>query len=194
MRAAIYARVSTTDQTNALQIAELRRYAQARRWKVVEIYQDTATGATTARPGLTAVLEAARARAIDVILVWKLDRFGRSTVNLLNNLRELEAAGVRFIATTQGIDTDTANPVSRFLISILSAAAELERELIGERVRAGIAAARARGVEFGRPAAVFRRDQAVILRAQGMSFRAIANELNTSHATVYRYLRANTTP
>ena len=190
MRCALYARVSTSDQNNSVQIAELTAYASARKWEILEVHQDQMSGSKATRPGLTAILDAARARKIDVVLVWKLDRFGRSVKDLLLNIQILESAGVRFIATTQGIDTDHSNPVSRFTLQILAAVAELEREMIRERIGAGIAAAKARGVKFGRHQKIWNRHQAQEMRLAGSSMREIAETLEVGIGTVHRLLSA----
>lgn len=137
MRAAIYARVSTTDQNCELQIRELQAYAERQSWSIAETYQDAISGAKANRPALNRLMFDARARKFDCLLVWKLDRFGRSLVDCLNNIKTLEENGVRFIAVTQGLDTDLQNPASRFLLHVLGAAAEFERSLIRERTQAG---------------------------------------------------------
>src|SRR5215469_1966528 len=137
MRAAIYARVSTTDQNCELQLRELQAYGERQGWSIVETYQDTLSGAKSNRPDLNRSMFDARSRKFDCLLVWKLDRFGRSLVDCLNNIRTLEENGIRFIAATQGIDTDQQNPASRFLLHVLGAAAEFERSLIRERAQAG---------------------------------------------------------
>ena len=137
MRAAIYARVSTTDQNCELQIRELQAYAERQSWSIAETYQDAISGAKANRPALSRLMFDARARKLDCLLVWKLDRFGRSLVDCLNNIKTLEENGVRFIAVTQGLDTDLQNPASRFLLHVLGAAAEFERSLIRERPQAG---------------------------------------------------------
>jgi DNA invertase Pin-like site-specific DNA recombinase len=137
MSAAIYARVSTTDQNCEMQLRELRSYAERQGWGVMETYQDTMSGAKASRPDLNRLITDARTRKFDCLLVWKLDRFGRSLVDCLNNIRTPEENGVRFIAVTQGLDTDQQNPASRFLLHVLGAAAEFERALIRERTQAG---------------------------------------------------------
>jgi len=130
MRAAVYARVSTTDQNCELQIRELQACADRQGWSIVDTYQDTMSGAKANRPDLNRLMLDARARKFDCLLVWKLDRFGRSLVDCLNNIRTLEENGIRFIAVTQGLDTNQQNPASRFLLHVLGAAAEFERALI----------------------------------------------------------------
>jgi putative DNA-invertase from lambdoid prophage Rac len=190
MKAAIYARVSTADQHNEIQIRELTEYADRRIWEVASVYQDTMSGAKAKRPGLDRLMADAGQRRFDVVLVWKLDRFGRSVVDFLNNVRELGQHGVRFMAVTQNIDTDEGNPAGRFNMNILAAVAEFERELIRERVNAGLKLARARGKRLGRPRKVFARYQVAQLRRDGLSLRQIARRLNVGEATVRRVLRA----
>jgi len=119
----------------------------------------------------------ARQRRFDVVLVWKLDRFGRSVVHCVSGIQELASLGVRFIATSQGLDTDESNPASKLLLHILAAVAQFERELIRERTIAGIRVAQANGKHVGRPKRVFRRDELVGLRENGQSWRAIASQL-----------------
>ena len=193
MRTALYARVSTSDQNNEIQLLELKRYALARGWMIPFVFQDTASGASGDRPGLQALLTAARRRFFDVVLVWKLDRFGRSSIDLATNLKELDSLGIRFIAISQGIDTDQSNPVSRFLIQILSACAELEREMIAERVRAGIEQAKRKGIRLGAPKKIFDRAAVPKLRREGYPIRAIALLLKISTATVRRELEKHAT-
>lgn len=118
------------------------------------------------------------------MLVTKLDRFGRSVMNLNNHLALLASAGVRFVATSQGIDTDASSPMSRLMVQLLAAFAEFERELIRERVKSGQAAARARGKHCGRPKRIFRRDLAASMRAEGKSWRVIARDLGVPVSTV----------
>lgn len=119
-------------------------------------------------------------------LVWKLDRFGRSLINCVAGIQELAVAVVRFIAVSQGLDTDASNPTSRLLLHILASVAEFERELIKERVSAGLKHARSKGVRIGRPRRVFDRQRALDMRQQGMSFPAIARALGVGQGTVVR--------
>ena len=118
------------------------------------------------------------------MLVWKLDRWGRSIRDSINSIQELVGLGVRFIAVTQNLDTDESNPMARFMLHIMAAFAELEREIIRERVVAGVKAARANGKRLGRPQRVFRRDEALRLRNEGWSWRRIATKLNVPVTTV----------
>jgi DNA invertase Pin-like site-specific DNA recombinase len=137
VRAAIYIRVSTSDQNAEMQTRELNEYATRQGWDILATYQDVMSGAKSNRPGLAKVMADAQMKRFDVLLCWKLDRFGRSLVDCLNNIQELERCGIRFIAVTQGLDTDLRNPASRFLLHVLGAAAEFERALIRERPRQG---------------------------------------------------------
>jgi len=128
-----YVRISTADQRCELQVRELREYAERQGWQIADIYEDVSSGAKVSRPALNRLIADARARKFDCLLIWKLDRFGRSLVDCLNNIKILEENGIRFIAVTQGLDTDLQNPASRFLLHVLGAAAEFERALIRER-------------------------------------------------------------
>src|SRR3989441_13326961 len=191
MKAAIYARVSTTDQNCELQLAELREYIRRHGWENTVEYVDTGwSGAKASRPEFDRLMKDASQREFDAILCWKLDRFGRSLLHCKTALQDLQAHGVRFIATSQNIDTDESNPAARFLLHILMAAAEFERELIRERSMAGLK--RYRGQEaagkvgkeihsrsgkdlpVGRPRRFFDRQQVFQLRAKGLSYRQIA--------------------
>jgi len=187
MRAAIYARVSTTDQDNSLQIAELTEYVKRRGWELAGIYQDTLSGARADRPGLDRLMRDARLRRFDVVVVWKLDRFGRSLVDCVSAIQELAGLGIRFIATSQGLDTDESNPASKLLLHILAAVAQFERELIRERVQAGVRRARARGKRIGRPQKVFDREEVHRLRRQGLSIAKIAERMGLGVGTVARF-------
>jgi putative DNA-invertase from lambdoid prophage Rac len=191
---AIYARVSTADQTNAIQVRELKEYVERRGWKLVSVYQDQMSGAKASRPGLDQLMADARRRRFDVVVVWKLDRFGRSLVHCVSRIQELASLGIRFIATSQGLDTDESNPASKLLVHILAAVAQFERELIRERVSAGMRAAKAHGTKtgnaIGRPRRIFDRDEVVRLRATGRSIEKIARQMNIGAGTVVRVLQA----
>jgi len=181
MKAALYARTSTTDQNCELQLSELREHVQRRGWslKKEHEYMDTGfSGSKASRPALDRLMADAAQRRFDVVLVYKLDRFGRSVLHLNQQLAALDSHRIRFIAVTQGLDTDLSNPPSRLLLQVLAAVAQFERELIRERTLSGVRAARANGKILGRPKRVFRRDEVVRLRDdQGLSWRAIAKEL-----------------
>lgn len=151
-RAALYHRVSTIDQNPAAARAELRAAARRMGLRAVLEVRETGRGTNNDRPGLVRVMDAARRGEIDAVLVWKLDRFGRSALDLLTNLRQLDAAGVRFVAVTQGIDLRPGgDAMSRLMLTMLAAIAEFERDLISERTRLGLANARREGKQIGRP-------------------------------------------
>lgn len=179
-RAALYHRVSTVDQDAAAARDELstaaKRYGLAVKLRV----EETGSGANNSRPGLLRMLEAARRGDIDTVLVWKLDRFGRSALDLLTNLRQLDTAGVRFIAVTQGIDIRPGgDAMSRLLLTMLGAIAEFERDLIVERTRLGLAKAKRLGKRLGRP--MVARPPAARVRAlkrAGRSWSEIAKALD----------------
>src|SRR5262249_1905060 len=157
----------------------------ARGWAIGEVYEDVMSGAKSSRPALNRLMADALMKRFDCLLVWKLDRFGRSLVDCLFNIRGLEENGVRFIAVTQGLDTDVKNPASRFLLHVRGAAAEFEGALTGERPQAGRARyqrdydagrvgreARSRSgrtLPPHRPRRIFDREQVALLRAQGFS-------------------------
>lgn len=185
MKAAIYARVSTSDQNCEMQLRELREYLGRRGWDPAGEYVDAGfSGAKASRPQLDRLLADARQRRIDAVVVWKLDRWGRSLAHLVQSVQELSALGIRFVAVTQNIDTDESNPMARLLMHLMGAFAEFERELIRDRVNAGIRNARAQGKQLGRPRRVFRRDEALEMRAQGKSWRKIAAALHVPLATL----------
>ena len=185
MKAAIYARVSTADQSCQMQLVELREYAKRRKWHIQDEYVDTGwSGTRASRPELDRLMRDARMRHLDAVLVWKLDRWGRSVVHCIKSIQELSSLGIRFVAVTQNIDTDESSPTSRFLLHVLAAFAELERGMIRERVISGIKLAKINGKSIGRPRRVFRRDQAVELRARGLSWRKIAAELKIPMSTI----------
>lgn len=186
---ALYARVSTDDQTCEMQIEELRRYCNARSWTVANEYVDTGfSGAKKSRPAFDRLLADARKRRFDVILCWKLDRFGRSVAHLVNVIEELTALGIRFLAVTQNLDTDKSNPMSQLLFHLLAAFAEFERTLIQERIAAGIARSRASGHKrFVSPDKAKRASE---LRGQGKSIRQIAKDLGLSHGSAQRWASA----
>ncbi len=150
-RAALYLRVSTLDQKPDLQFDGLRAYASRAGLDIVQDYCDVGvSGRREGRPQLNALMTAARSREIDCVLVWKFDRFARSTRHLLAALEEFNHLGVRFVSVQDQIDTDS--PMGRAMFTIIGAMAELESSLISERVTAGMRAAETRGKHLGRPA------------------------------------------
>src|SRR6202161_3794995 len=150
MRTAIYARVSTKDQSCELQIRDLRAYCAARGFDLFREYVDVGqSGAKDSRPELNKLMDDARKRQFDAIIVWRFDRFARSTKHLLTALEEFRSLGIQFISNQQNVGTSM--PLGQALFTIVSAVAQLERELIRERVTAGIRNARANGKKLGRP-------------------------------------------
>jgi DNA invertase Pin-like site-specific DNA recombinase len=149
MRASIYARVSTLDQEPENQLAELRRYVAAREWTATEYVDRGISGAKDRRPSLDDLLRDARRRRFDVLIVWRLDRFGRNLRHLITLLEELHALGIAFVSLGEGIDATT--PAGKLQMHILGAIAEFERARIAERVRAALQRARSQGKRLGRP-------------------------------------------
>jgi DNA invertase Pin-like site-specific DNA recombinase len=186
LRTAIYARVSTLDQDPAMQLRELRAYTAHRRLPITAEFIDQVSGTTADRPALVRLWQAVRARKVDTILVWKFDRFARSTKQLIDALEEFRHLGVDFISITEQIDT--SSPMGKAMFTVISAIAEFERALISERVRAGIAKARASGKPHGRPTLDLHIIQEIRrLRREGQSLNQIARTLKVSHQTVANY-------
>jgi DNA invertase Pin-like site-specific DNA recombinase len=150
-RAAIYARVSTQRGQNPdMQIAELKEYCRNRKWKIAGEYVDNGvSGASDSRPELNRLMADANRRRFDVVVVWKFDRFARSVSHLLRALETFRALGIEFVSLSENIDTST--PTGKMVFTVLASVSELERSLIGERVRAGLRNAKARGTRLGRP-------------------------------------------
>ena len=185
MRAAIYSRVSTQDQTPDNQLLPLRAFVAARGWTSTEYVDHGVSGAKESRPALDAMLKAARSRKVDVIVVTKLDRLARSVHHLLSVAKELEALGVGLVVTDQQIDSTT--PTGRFLFTTLGAVAELERDLIRSRVIAGMQRAKAQGRHLGRRSRTsIDTAQASRLLADGLSLRAVARRLGVHPFAVRR--------
>lgn len=187
MKAALYARVSTHDQqTLPIQVSAMREYAQKRSWQIEMCVEDTASGVKD-REKREQIILAAKRREIDVIVVWKLDRWGRSLVDLMNSLEELTALQVGFVSMTEAIDLTT--PSGKALAGMLAVFAQFEREMLRERVKAGIAHARANGKPHGRPkTAALKAQQVKKLFSQGYSKAKIARELGIGRTSVRRIL------
>lgn len=183
-RAAVYVRISTAEQNPELQNHELPEYCSRRGWRVTEVYEDRLSGGKDRRPGLDRLMADARRRRFDVVVVWKFDRFARSTSHLLRALEEFSALSIDFVSVTEAIDTST--PAGKMVFTVLGAVAELERSIIRERVVAGQNAARRRGVKFGRPVVAVNAAQVAALRSSGMSWRAIAAETGIAKDTLRR--------
>jgi len=186
-RAGLYARVSTNDQqTIPLQIGALREYAARRGWTIALQVKEVGSG-TSQRELRERVLDAARRRDIDVVLVWRLDRWGRSVTDLLATLQELEHLGVGFVSLTEALDLTT--PAGRAMAALLAVFAEFEREILRERVRAGLTHARQNGQRLGRPVtAALHADQMRKLFSAGVSKAEIARQLQIGRTSVRRML------
>src|SRR3984885_1653743 len=176
MRIGIYARVSTRDQSCDLQVRDLRAYCAARGFDLVREYVDVGqSGAKDSRPELNKLTDDARKRQFDAIVVWRFDRFARSTKHLLSALEEFRSLGIQSISYQENIDTSSA--LGQALFTIVSAVAQLERDLIRERVSAGSRNARANGKKLGRPQNGVDRKEIIKLKDQGLSLRKIAKKL-----------------
>lgn len=186
-RAGLYARVSTNDQqTIPLQIRALREYAIRRGWTIALQVKEVGSGASE-RHLRERLLEAARRREIDVVLVWRLDRWGRSVADLLATLQELEHLGVGFVSLTEALDLTT--PAGRAMAALLAVFAEFEREILRERVRAGLAHARQTGQRLGRPqTAALQAGKVRRLYRAGVSKAEIARRLQIGRTSVRRIL------
>src|ERR1700686_5033929 len=183
MRIGIYARVSTKEQNCELEVRDLRAYCTARGFDLVREYVDAGqSGAKDSRPELNKLMNDARKRQFDAIIVWRFDRFARSTKHLLTALEEFRGLGIQFISYQENVDTST--PLGQALFTIVSAVAQLERDLIRERVSAGIRNARANGKKLGRPKSGIDRERILELKAQGQSLRQIAATLGVGYGTV----------
>jgi site-specific DNA recombinase len=201
MRWVLYARVSTDDQNCEMQLRELREYCARREWKIADEYVDAGwSGIKLSRPEFDRLLRDAKQRRFDGVVVWKLDRWGRSMAHCLSSIEELRNLGIRWLAVTQNLDTDERNPMAKLMLSIMAAFAEFEREIIRERTQGGQRAYRrayeageigkerhsrsGKDLAVGRPRRIFRRDHARELRAKGWSWRRIAKKLNVPFSTV----------
>src|SRR2546427_3325086 len=185
-RVAVYARVSTSNgqQDPEMQLRELREYAKHRELTIAGEYIDKITGSKDSRPALNRLMADASQRKFDAVLVWKLDRFGRSLRHLVNALAELEALGLSFISLRDNLDLST--PSGRLMFQIIGAMAEFERALIQERVKAGLRNAKAKGRRLGRPRAAVDEAEVLALRNAGASSRTIAKQLGVGLGTVHR--------
>ena len=191
VRACLYARVSTTGhgQDTGLQLEELRRVAEARGWVVVhEFVDEGVSGAKQRRPALDALMKAARAGEVDVVAVWRFDRFARSVNHLLKALDEFRTLGVEFLSLRENIETTT--PMGRAMFTLCAVISELEREIIRERVQAGIDRARRQGKQLGRPQRKLDLRAAKLLLEEGHSVRQVADVLGLPRTTLRRHLAA----
>jgi len=184
LQAALYARVSTGKQDEAMQLAEMREFCERRKWSI-DVFTDAGySGAKASRPQLDRMMAECRRRKYDVVVVYRFDRFARSVKQLVEALAEFNELGIQFVSLHENVDTTL--PQGKLLFHIFAAIAEFERELTRERVLSGLAHARARGVILGRPRRVVSTDKIATLRAQGASWRAISGKLGVGLATLYR--------
>jgi DNA invertase Pin-like site-specific DNA recombinase len=187
LRVALYARVSTLNhgQDVGLQVRELREYTQTRGWHLSGEYVDKGiSGSVESRPELNRLMADARKRRFDLVACWRFDRFARSTKHLLLALEEFRSLGIQFLSYQENIDT--TSPLGQAVFTIVAAVATLERDLIRERVRAGLRNARSKGKRLGRPRVIVNATQVGVLRASGASWRAIARALGVGEGTVRR--------
>lgn len=186
MKRALYLRVSTVDQHPETQVYDLHQMAAQRRYEITQEYTDRISGAKTRRPGLDEMMRDARRGRFDVVLVWACDRIARSTRRFLEVLDELNRLNVEFVSFRENIDT--GGPLGRAIVVIIGAIAELERNLIVERVRAGMRRARLEGIRIGRPSLTLDREAICRDRQHGRSLGQIAREHSISRTTVHRIL------
>lgn len=184
---ATYIRVSKADQNSNLQADETEQLISRRQWTLSETFRDEGlSGSHARRPGFQALLTAARARRFEILVVYRADRLFRSLRELVNTLEEFRQLDVGFVSVTEPFDTTTSS--GRLLLQLVGAFAEFEREVLIERTRAGLAAAKRRGAQLGRPPTKFSLERAQKLRASGMSFARVARELGIGVAIVHRAL------
>jgi len=182
-RVALYARVSTSDQSTDSQLLDLRRYVRERGWNIFKEYVDEGiSGTKDSRPALNELMNDAKKRRFDVVLVWRFDRFARSTKHLILALEEFKNLGIDFVSYQENIDT--SSPLGSAIFTIISAVAQLERDIIAERVKAGLRRAKENGMRLGRPRAVVDVEEVQRLRSEGLSLRAIARATGISRTTV----------
>jgi putative DNA-invertase from lambdoid prophage Rac len=190
MRVVIYSRVSRDKQSTDSQTVELRSYCERRGWTEVRGYSDRVSGAKFSREGLDALMREIRKGRVDVVVAAKLDRLGRSLPHLAQLISEMTAHRVALVIPTQGIDTSASNPAAQLQLNILCAVAEFEREIIRERVNAGLKAARARGAKLGRPSTLPRYMPRVrVLRDAGKNVSQIAQELGLPYSSAHKLCR-----
>ncbi len=192
-KVAIYARVSTSEQSTDSQLLDLRRYVRERGWHLYREYTDNGvSGTKDFRPALNELMNDARKRRFDTVLVWRFDRFARSTKHLILALEEFRNLGIDFVSFQENIDT--SSPLGSAIFTIISAVAQLERDIIAERVKAGLRRAKENGKKLCRPKVKVDLDQVKALHSQGYSTRAIAQELGLTKSTAANLVKivANT--
>ena len=187
-RAFCYTRVSTDQQNTKAQEAELKHYVQRRGWVLKNIYTDKISGMKDMRPGLNGLMADCRKGIVDVVVVWKFDRFGRSLRHLVTALAEFESLGIDFVSATEGVDT--TSPAGELVFQIFGAIAQFERSLIVERVRAGLAQAKRDGKHLGRPAkrklTVSEINTIRSERSRGVTLRALSKRFGATLWSVHQ--------
>lgn len=188
MIVALYCRVSTADQSVAMQEADLKAFCTQRGFSVYRVYSDTGiSGTKERRPELDALMADARKRKFDAVLVWRFDRFARSTKHLVTSLEEFQHMGIAFLSFHENIDTTSS--LGKAMFTIISAIAELERNIIVERIKGGLRRAKAMGKKIGRPGLQMDNERIMNLKTQGLSIRAIAKQVGASPSYIHKCLQ-----
>jgi len=187
-RAVIYARVSTLRQDESMQLNDLRQLAKRHEWDIVTEYIDRGvSGSKESREELDKMMKDATRKKFDVVMVWKFDRFARSMKHLVTALEQFRVLGIDFVSHQEAVDT--ATPMGTAMFGMIAVMAQFERELIRERVRAGLENAKRKGVQLGRHETRFDVQEAIILRKEGVSWGEISKRLGVSKTVVYRRLQ-----
>jgi len=187
-KVAVYVRVSTKDQSVDMQLNDLERYSRERGLNVFKVYEDSGiSGTKETRPALSELMSDAKKKKFDMVLVWRFDRFARSTKHLVNSLHEFRHLGIDFISFQENIDT--SSPLGEAIFTIISAMSTLERDIIAERVKGGLRKARDKGKRLGRPKSKIDISRLIEYRKQNMSIRRIAVEMSLSKGTIEKALK-----
>jgi len=190
LRVALYARVSTSEQNTDSQLLDLRRYTRERGWHIFKEFVDNGiSGTKDSRPALNELMNDAKKRRFDTVLVWRFDRFARSTKHLILALEEFRNLGIDFVSYQENIDT--SSPLGSAIFTIISAVAQLERDIIAERVKAGLRRAKQNGKKLGRPRGTVDVEEVQRLRSKGLSLRQIGKQLGVSRTTVGQILNGS---
>jgi DNA invertase Pin-like site-specific DNA recombinase len=193
LRAALYARVSTTDQSTSLQIDEGKGIIERKGWSLSRVYEDVGwSGSKAKRPALEELLSDARKGKFKILVVWRADRLFRSVAHMVSTLAELSALGIDFVSCTENFDTST--PTGRLLFHLVSAFGQFERDIIIERTRAGMAAAQRRGISVGRKRTRVDVEEARALVGEGISVRQAAKQLGVAYSVLQRALARDGDP